>query len=116
MTSRPAGRQGPSSRPQRGNEGAYEVVRIPMTWGWASILAFAGAYLVASSADWSRGMLRVWGELSILLIPGLIFGILGRRRDRRSFPALAGRLLNGGALLTFVVSMTAYVLVRYGVV
>ena len=95
------------------DEGAYAVVRMPMTWGWASILGFVTAFTYAQYADWSRGLVRVWLELSVFLVSGLIFGFVGRRRDRKRFPALAGRLLNGGVLFSCLVSVVAFYFERY---
>lgn len=84
------------------NEGAYEVVRLPLTWGMASILVFVVAYLYGNYSDYSRGWVKIWVETGAILSVGLIFGLIGRRRDKKTFPALVGNLLNGGILFMFL--------------
>ncbi len=99
--------------PAGDSEGEYEVVRWPVSWGGASILAFIAAFSYGSNADWSKSWVKIWSVILAIVAVGLIFGIKGRRRDRRSFPALAGLLLNGGVVLTFLVGLIGFLIERY---
>ena len=51
-----------------------------------------------------------------ILLVGLVFGVVGRRRDTRRFPALVGKLLNGGVLLTFVLVVVAFFAQYYQII
>lgn len=83
-------------------DGAYEVVRLPLTWGGASILVFCIAYLYGNYSDYSRSWVKIWVETGAILSFGLTLGLVGRRRDKKTFPALVGNLLNGGILFMFL--------------
>ena len=90
------------------SDSEYDVIRWPINWGGASILTFGLAFVYGNNADYSRGWVRVWAETSVLLVVGLVFGVIGRRRDKKRFPALVGNLLNGGILLTFIAVALAF--------
>ncbi len=95
------------------SEGEYEVVRSPISWGGASILTFVAAFSFADNADWSTSWVRIWSVILAIVAVGMIFGITGRRRDKKRFPALVGILLNGGVMLTFVTGLIAFLFERY---
>ena len=90
------------------DESEYDVIRWPLNWGASSILVFVLAFTYGNNADYSRGWMRTWAETSAILLLGLLFGIVGRRRDDKRFAALVGNLLNGGVLLTFILIVIAF--------
>ena len=81
----------------------YQVIRLRVSWGAVSIVAFAAILILQLFGRWLRFSLPqvIFGTAGLALA-GLVLGLVGLRFGRSRGAARAGAFLNGAVLGIFV--------------
>lgn len=90
--------------------GEYDVARMPMSLGAASIVYFVLVFFLSPMLFDALGQ-SFSRTLPIVLtaeIGGLILAWTGVRRDKRTFPAKLGLLLHIGGILSLLVPLAGF--------
>ncbi len=81
----------------------YQVIRLRVSWGAVSILAFAGILILQLFGRWLQVSLRqvIFGTAALALA-GLVLGLIGMKFGRGRAAARIGAFLNGAVLGIFL--------------
>ncbi len=92
----------------------YQVIRLSVTWGSLSVVAFVAIVVLNLGARWfGLGLFKIIGATMALSASGFVLGLIGLKLGNSRGAARVGAFLNGVVLLCiFVILPVVFMILR----